>query len=105
MLAGRDEYYVRFISSETGESVESLEDEASLGQITRNKSIIVASATLREKLPAAASITVGNTGAYQAILAALPRFHAGAFDDVATLDANYVRRPYTEMAAAAKPAK
>jgi tRNA threonylcarbamoyladenosine biosynthesis protein TsaB len=98
LTAGRTEYYVRSNSHVHDLAIESLETESTIDALTHGKAVLISEEKLADRFPAAASVTVEKSGAWQAIVAALPRFAARDFDDAATLDANYVRRPYTEMA-------
>ena len=61
--------------------MESLETDESVGELTRGKAVVIADETLTDKFPEAAAVSVQQTGAWQAILAALPRVHAGDFED------------------------
>ena len=98
LTAGRTEYYARSTSQAEDRPIESLETDATIAALTKDKAVLISDEKLADRFPAAASVTVAESGAWQAITAALPRFTAGDFDDTSTLDANYVRRPYTEMA-------
>ena len=97
-IAGRTEYYVRVQPQDGDAPIETLETDASLRSLAQGRTVVVSDAKIADRFPQAASVTVGQAGAWQAILTALPRFIAGDFDDASTLDANYVRRPYTETA-------
>ena len=94
LIAGRAECYVR-TAGEDGNAVESLLLETDLRAIVGDKCVVVADVAVAGKLPRSTAV---NPSAFDAIHAALPRFHGGDFEDIATLDANYVRRPYTERA-------
>jgi tRNA threonylcarbamoyladenosine biosynthesis protein TsaB len=102
LQAGRSEYYVRIPSlcgpSFELASVESLETDATLTACIGKLAVVIADKNLADKFPASTSVTIGSHGAYPTILAALPRYLAADFDNIATLDANYIRRPYTDHA-------
>ena len=101
LVAGRAEYYLRMIGR-SGSPVESLQSESDLAAALGQARCIVADSAMAARLPATQAVTTANPGAFAAVRTALPRFLAGDFDDLAMLDANYVRAPYTERAAAAK---
>jgi tRNA threonylcarbamoyladenosine biosynthesis protein TsaB len=97
LQAGRSEYYVSI------DGRESLESEADLPALLGDRPVVITDPKLAEKFPSLQA-TIGEAGAFAAILTVLSRFQAGDFDDTSTLDANYVRRPYTEANAEAKVA-
>jgi len=88
--AGRGEYYLRLPSSEA----ESLETLSSLVEKTRGAEVCICEPQLAGPLAALHPAIVRTPEARDAIEALHSLFLAQAFDDVATLDANYVRRPY-----------
>ncbi len=100
LIAGRAEYYVRISGRET------LATAAELPALLGTTSIVSADSTLARTLASGPgpinTITLAQPGAFDAIRAALPRYHANDFEDLATLDANYVRRPYTDRSPAAE---
>lgn len=91
--AGRGEYYMRLPSGE--ESVVSADDVIHAAKLA---SIRASEARVAEQLASLSIEVVPPPSALDAIRLAIPRFLAGTFDDVATLDANYVRRPYANFA-------
>ena len=91
--AGRGEYYLRLPSG--GESLASADDVIRAAGSTH---IRTSDVKVKEQLASLPVELVAPPSAFDAIRLAVPRFLAGAFDDVATLDANYVRRPYANFA-------
>lgn len=91
--AGRGEFYVR---QENGD-----ESLSSLSALAMNQQIRICEPSLTPILEGCNLQLVPPPTAFDAVRAALPRFFARSFDDAATLDANYVRRPYADTANAA----
>ena len=91
--AGRGEYYMRLPPG--GESLASAEDVIRAAGSTH---LCTSDVKVKGQLASLPVEVVAPPSAFDAIRLAVPRFLAGAFDDVATLDANYVRRPYANFA-------
>ena len=101
LIAGRSEYYVRRNGADDV-PVESLQSEDELLADLGDARVVVADATLADRLSQTLShVTLVHPGALEAIRTALPRFFASDFEDISSLDANYVRRPYTDRPEAA----
>ncbi|MCU1313150.1 MAG: peptidase family nonpeptidase [Acidobacteriaceae bacterium] len=90
--AGRNELYAR---QGEREWLASFEEIASLGE--RGASFAVAEASLADRLAAWRSALVGGLDAFAAVGAVLPRLFTGEADDLASLDANYMRRSDAEL--------
>jgi len=98
--AGRGEFYMRRGVEER------LADRAELLALARDEEIVVCEAGVAEALKELDSVVVvKEPGAAEMLRLGRERFAAGVFADVATLDANYVRRSDAEIfaKAAAKP--
>jgi tRNA threonylcarbamoyladenosine biosynthesis protein TsaB len=59
--------------------------------------LIVAEAAIEERLAAWQPARLGPLDAYAAVSAALARLRSGETEDLATLDANYLRRSDAEL--------
>lgn len=98
--AGRNEFYAR---QGEREWLASFEEIAWLGE--RGVSFVAAEASLGERVAAGLSdqlvawqpALVGSLDAYAAVRAVLPRLVRGEADDLAGLDANYLRRSDAEL--------
>jgi len=95
--AGRREYYFGSYASETPAEMLLSADE--IREYTRS-AIAVCEPALAESLPG--TKLVAPPDASEALAAAVPRLQAQEYDEVATLDGNYVRRTDAELFA--KPA-
>jgi tRNA threonylcarbamoyladenosine biosynthesis protein TsaB len=100
--AGRNEFYARRGEREWLASYEEIASAAEAG--TR---LIVAEGTLAERLAAWLPALVGPLDAFAAVRAALGRLRSGESEDLAALDANYLRRSDAELFArpASAPAR
>jgi tRNA threonylcarbamoyladenosine biosynthesis protein TsaB len=94
--AGRGEFYVR---QENGD--ESLELLSSLSALATGEQVRICEPLLANALERYNLLLVPPPTAFDAVRASLPRFFAGSFDEAAILDANYVRRPYSDAMHAA----
>ena len=97
--AGRDESYLRLPSGK--ESVASpMEIVEAVGDLTVRvcEPHVLVQLEALKKLASLQVEMVSTPTAWEAILLAADRVRSKDFDDVATLDANYVRRPYANMA-------
>jgi tRNA threonylcarbamoyladenosine biosynthesis protein TsaB len=90
--AGRNEFYARRAEREWLASFEEIAAVADTGV-----RLIVTEAKLAERLAAWKPVCVGPLDACAAARAGLARLHSGASDDLATLDANYLRRSDAEL--------
>jgi tRNA threonylcarbamoyladenosine biosynthesis protein TsaB len=90
--AGRNEFYARRAEREWLASVEEIAAAAEAG--TR---LIVAEPNVAERLSASKPARVGPLDACAAVRAALARLRSGESDDLAALDANYLRRSDAEL--------
>jgi tRNA threonylcarbamoyladenosine biosynthesis protein TsaB len=90
--AGRNEFYAR---QGRREWLAAFEEIASLGE--RGVRFVVAETILAEKLAAWQPACLGPLDAYAAVRAILPRLFTGEADDLASLDANYLRRSHAEL--------
>jgi tRNA threonylcarbamoyladenosine biosynthesis protein TsaB len=90
--AGRNQFYARQAQREW---LASFEEIASLGE--REVSFVVAEASLAEPLAYWHPALLGPLDAYAAARAVLPRLFTGEADDLASLDANYLRRSDAEL--------
>jgi tRNA threonylcarbamoyladenosine biosynthesis protein TsaB len=90
--AGRNEFYARRAQQEW---LASFEEIASLGE--RGVSFVVVEASVGNRLAAVQPALVGPLDAYAAVRAVLPRLFTGEADDLASLDANYLRRSDAEL--------
>ena len=90
--AGRGEFYARQGEQEW---LASLEEMATLGE--RGVSFVVTEASLAERIAAWQPALAGPLDANAAVQAALPRLLTGEADDLASLDANYLRRSDAEL--------
>jgi tRNA threonylcarbamoyladenosine biosynthesis protein TsaB len=88
--AGRNEFYAR---REQREWLASFEEIATAAGVP----LIVAEAAIAERLAAWRPARLGPLDAYAAVRAALPRLRSGETEDLATLDANYLRRSDAEL--------
>ena len=91
--AGREEYYMRLPAGS-----ESVASQTELIEAAGVSPIRICEAKVKAQLADLPVELVTSPTAFDAILLASPRALAGSFDDVATLDANYVRRPYANFA-------
>jgi tRNA threonylcarbamoyladenosine biosynthesis protein TsaB len=96
--AGRGEYYLRLPPVNGREAVESLESLSSLAEKVGGAKLTICEPQLGEVLGAFDLLLVQPPTAFDAIRLAQPRLRAQSFEDIAGLDANYVRRPYAEPA-------
>ncbi len=90
--AGRNEFYARRAEREWLASYEEIAAAAEAGV-----PLLVADDKLGERLAAWAPARVGPLDACAAVRAALARLRSGASDDLAALDANYLRRSDAEL--------
>jgi tRNA threonylcarbamoyladenosine biosynthesis protein TsaB len=90
--AGRNEFYARRQQCEWLASFEEIATAAEAGV-----PLIVAEAAIAERLAAWRPARLGPLDAYAAVRAALPRLRSGETEDLATLDANYLRRSDAEL--------
>jgi tRNA threonylcarbamoyladenosine biosynthesis protein TsaB len=97
--AGRGEYYLCMPVATQQADLESLQSESSLLDVLQGQKLCICEPPLAERLSSLQPLLLPAPRAFDAISLALPRFIALDFDDVATLDANYVRRPYAHLAA------
>lgn len=101
--AGRNEFYARRAEREWLASFEEITAAAAAGA-----SLIVAeariAATIAERLAPLRPLLVGSLDACAAVRAALTRLRSGESDDLAALDANYLRRSDAELFARPVPA-
>jgi tRNA threonylcarbamoyladenosine biosynthesis protein TsaB len=98
--AGRNEYYFGSYRDDAPE--EKLLTAAEISQRLRS-GMAICEPALAASLPDA--ILVAPPDASEALQAAIPRLQAHDYDDVATLDGNYVRRSDTELFARPAVAK
>jgi tRNA threonylcarbamoyladenosine biosynthesis protein TsaB len=94
--AGRNEFYARRTEREWLASLEEIAAAAETGT-----SLVVAEEKAAKRFAAWRPKLVGSLDACSAARAALPRLRAGAQEDLATLDANYLRRSDAELFARA----
>ena len=97
--AGRNEFYALRVGTEWLVSYEEIASAAEAGS-----PLIVAEETLAERLAAWRPALAGPLDACAAARAALGRLRSGETDDLATLDANYLRRSDAELFARPAPA-
>jgi tRNA threonylcarbamoyladenosine biosynthesis protein TsaB len=90
--AGRNEFYARRAEREWLASFEEIAAAAAAGA-----SLVVAEAKVEERLAPLRSVLVGSLDACAAVRAALARLRSGESDDLAALDANYLRRSDAEL--------
>jgi tRNA threonylcarbamoyladenosine biosynthesis protein TsaB len=90
--AGRNEFYARQAQREW---LASFEEISSLGE--HGVSFVVAEAPLAQRLAAWQPALAGPLDAYAAVRALLPPLFTGEADDIASLDANYLRRSDAEL--------
>jgi tRNA threonylcarbamoyladenosine biosynthesis protein TsaB len=91
--AGRGEYYMRLPSGN-----ESVASHAELTEAAGSTPVRACEEKVKVQLADMNVEFIPPPVAFDAILLAAPRILTGSFDDVATLDANYVRRPYANFA-------
>lgn len=89
--AGRGEFYMRRGTEER------LVDKAELLELAHGAEMVVCEAVVAEALRDAGAVMVDEPGVTEMLRLAGKRFAARLFDDVATLDANYVRRSDAEI--------
>jgi tRNA threonylcarbamoyladenosine biosynthesis protein TsaB len=94
--AGRNEFYARRAEREWLASLGEIAAAAETGT-----SLIIAEEKAAKRFAAWRPELVGPLDAYAAARAALPRLRAGVQQDLATLDANYLRRSDAELFARA----
>jgi tRNA threonylcarbamoyladenosine biosynthesis protein TsaB len=100
--AGRNEfYYGEYVDGISLRESLLTRDEV-LSTITANDTVIACEPTVAESLTL--TLTPEPTAA-DALPIALRRIHSESFDDIATIDANYVRRTDAEIFAKPKPAQ
>ena len=97
--AGRNEFYARRAEREWLASFEEIAAAAEAGA-----PLLVAEAKIEARLAAWKPVPVGPLDAHAAARAALPRLRSGDSDDLAALDANYLRRSDAELFARPVPA-
>jgi tRNA threonylcarbamoyladenosine biosynthesis protein TsaB len=97
--AGRNEFYARRAEREWLASFEEIAAAAEAGA-----SLMVAEAKIAERLGPLRPVLVGSLDACAAVRAALARLRSGESDDLAALDANYLRRSDAELFARPVPA-
>jgi tRNA threonylcarbamoyladenosine biosynthesis protein TsaB len=90
--AGRNEYYARRREREWLASLEEIESAAAAGT-----SLLVAEDRVAKRFDQFRPELAGPLDATAAARAALSRLRAGVWDDLATLDANYLRRSDAEL--------
>jgi tRNA threonylcarbamoyladenosine biosynthesis protein TsaB len=90
--AGRNEFYARHGEREW---LASFGEIASLGE--RGFAFVVAEPMLAERIATWQPASAGPLDAYAAVRAVLPRLLTGEADDLASLDANYLRRSDAEL--------
>jgi tRNA threonylcarbamoyladenosine biosynthesis protein TsaB len=90
--AGRNEFYARQAQREW---LASFEEVTLLGQ--RGVSFVVAETSLTDRVGSWRPALVRPLDAYAAVRAVLPRLFTGEADDLASLDANYLRRSDAEL--------
>jgi tRNA threonylcarbamoyladenosine biosynthesis protein TsaB len=90
--AGRNEFYARRAEREWLASYEEIAAEAEAGV-----PLVVAETKVAERLIAWRPARVGPLDACAAVRAALARLRSGESDDLAALDANYLRRSDAEL--------
>jgi tRNA threonylcarbamoyladenosine biosynthesis protein TsaB len=98
--AGRNEFYARRAEREWLASFEEIAAVAGTGVplvITETKAETKAETSLADRLAAWKPARVGPLDACAAIRAALARLRSGESDDLAALDANYLRRSDAEL--------
>ncbi len=91
--AGREAYYMRLPSGN-----ESVASHAELTEAAGSTPVRACEEKVKVQLADMHVEFIPPPVAFDAILLAAPRILTGSFDDVATLDANYVRRPYANFA-------
>jgi tRNA threonylcarbamoyladenosine biosynthesis protein TsaB len=96
--AGRNEFYVR----RTGREWLAPFDEI-VAAAEKGIQLVVAESRVAERLAAWRPAQVGPLDAHAAARSALTRLHAGEYDDLAALDANYLRRSDAELFARRGP--
>ena len=96
--AGRNEYYARRGEREWLASLEEIESAAGAGTL-----LLVAEERAANRFQQFRPELAGPLDAAAAARAALPRLGAGVWEDLATLDANYLRRSDAELFA--RPAR
>jgi tRNA threonylcarbamoyladenosine biosynthesis protein TsaB len=97
--AGRNEFYARRAEREWLASFDEIAAAAAAGA-----SLVVAEAKVAERLAPLRPVLVGSLDASAAVRAALTRLRSGESDDLAALDANYLRRSDAELFARPVPA-
>ena len=97
--AGRNEFYARRAEHEWLASLEEIAAVAETGV-----RLLVAEARLAERFAEWSPMGVGPLDACAAARAGLARLHSGESDDLAALDANYLRRSDAELFARPVPA-
>jgi tRNA threonylcarbamoyladenosine biosynthesis protein TsaB len=97
--AGRNEFYARRVEREWLASFDEIAAAAAAGA-----SLVVAEAKVAERLAPLRPVLVGSLDACAAVRAALARLRSGESDDLAALDANYLRRSDAELFARPVPA-
>jgi tRNA threonylcarbamoyladenosine biosynthesis protein TsaB len=97
--AGRNEFYARRAEREWLASFDEIAAAAAAGA-----SLIVAEVKIAERLAPLRPVLVGPLDACAAVRAALARLRSGESDDLAALDANYLRRSDAELFARPVPA-
>ena len=90
--AGRNELYARRGEREWLASFEEIENAAASGVL-----LVTAEERVARRFPQFRTELVGALDAVAAACAALPRLRAGMWEDLATLDANYLRRSDAEL--------
>jgi tRNA threonylcarbamoyladenosine biosynthesis protein TsaB len=95
--AGRNEFYARRGEREWLASYEEVVAQAEAGAPLTGAPLIVAEATLAERLTHWRPALVGPLDATAAARAALVRLRSSETEDLATLDANYLRRSDAEL--------
>ena len=97
--AGRNEFYAHRAEQEWLASFEEIAAAARAGV-----PLVIAEAKVAERLAPLRPVLVGPLDACVAVRAALARLRSGASDDLAALDANYLRRSDAELFARPVPA-
>jgi tRNA threonylcarbamoyladenosine biosynthesis protein TsaB len=102
--AGRGEFYVGFYGGDLPNREALLPRVEVLAHAGEGIRFVICDAIAAEALALVEPILVDAPTAAEAVRIALPHLAAGEFDDVVTLDANYLRRSDAEIFAKAKPA-
>ncbi len=106
--AGRGEYYLRIPAASENTATESLVTQPNLLAALHATKLCVCEPELAERLSRIDAglelLLLPSPQAFDAICVAEARYFAEEFEDVAMMDANYVRKPYAQMDLAQAPA-